>query len=90
MEFINAKIMEFIALDNQPFSVIVDVGFHNWSSTSYQVRYYSDVSLPELHSNSVIAICFTTYYGTPFGSLRIKKDRCQITLFDNNTIWRVK
>jgi hypothetical protein len=30
---INAKIMEFIALDNQPFSVVGDVGFRDWLST---------------------------------------------------------
>jgi hypothetical protein len=85
---INVKIMEFIALDNQPFSVVGDVGLHDWSSTGThnQVRYFSDVALPELHSNIVTAISFATYYGTPFGSLRVKKDTCQITLFDNNTI----
>ena len=76
---INAKIMEFIALNNQPFSVVGDVGFRNWSSTGthYQLRYFSDVALPELHSSSVTAISFTTYYGTPLGSLRVKKDTRQ-------------
>jgi hypothetical protein len=67
--------MEFIALDNQSFSVVGDVGFRDWLSTGthYQVRYFSDVALPELHSNGVTAISFTTYYGTPFGSLCLKK-----------------
>ena len=81
--------MEFIALDNQPFTVVDDVGIRNWLSTwftRYQVRYCSDVALPELHSN----ISFTTYYGTQFGSFHVKKDTRQITLFDNYTIWRVK
>jgi hypothetical protein len=42
--------MGFIALANQPFSVVGDVGLRNWSSTSthYQVRYFSGVALPEL------------------------------------------
>jgi hypothetical protein len=30
---IDAKIMAFIALDNQPFFVVGDVGFRDWSST---------------------------------------------------------
>jgi hypothetical protein len=36
--------------------------FANWSSTGthYQVHYFSDVALPQLHSNSVTAISFTT------------------------------
>jgi hypothetical protein len=37
------------------------LAFADWSSTGtqYQVRYFSDVALPELHSNSVTAISFT-------------------------------
>ena len=83
--------MEFIALDNQPFSFMGDFGFRDWSSTGthYQVRYFSDVALPELHSICVTDIAFMTYYGTLFGSLRVKKDTCQIALFDNYTIWRI-
>ena len=53
---IKAKTMEFTALDNQPFSVVGDV----CTGTHYQVRYFSDVTLLELHSNSVTAISFTT------------------------------
>ena len=51
------------------------LAFADWSSTGthYQVCYFSDVALPELHSNSVTDISFTTYYGMPFGSLRVKK-----------------
>ena len=54
---IKAKIMEFIALDNQPFF------FAAWSSTGthYQMRYFSDVALPELHSNGVTAFSFMSY-----------------------------
>ena len=64
-KFINAKRMEFLALDSQLCSVVSDVGFRDWSNTCthYHVRYLSDVALPELHSNS-----FTTYYGTQFGA----------------------
>jgi hypothetical protein len=38
------------------------LAFANWSSTGtqYQVLYFSDVVLPELHSNRVTAINFTT------------------------------
>ena len=55
----NAKIMGFIALDNQPFSVVDDVGFrrlveHQYTLTSS--HYLSDVALPELHSNIVTSI----------------------------------
>ena len=55
--------MEFMVLDNQPFSDVGDVGFRRLRSTGahYQVRYFSDVVLLELHSNSVTAISFTTY-----------------------------
>ena len=46
--------MEFIALDNQPFSVVDDVGFRQLveHGTHYQVLYapFVDVALPELHS----------------------------------------
>jgi hypothetical protein len=70
---LNAKIMEFIALDNQPFSVV----YHRlvehlepWYTLSSR-RYSSGVVLPELHSivethihellaMGVTAICFTT------------------------------
>ena len=58
MKSIKAKILEFIALDNQPFSVVGDVDFVEWLSTGthYQVHYFSDIALPALHSTS-----FTTY-----------------------------
>ena len=63
----NVKIMEFIVLDNQPFSVVDDVGFRRlvehlepWYTLSSR-RYFSDVALPELHINSITAISFTTY-----------------------------
>jgi hypothetical protein len=67
--------MEFIVLDNQSFSVEGDVGFrqlveHRYTLTSVL---FLDVALPELHSNSVTAISFTTYYGTPFGFCVSKK-----------------
>jgi hypothetical protein len=39
-----AKIMEFKALENQPFSVVGDVGFRRL--VEHQVRYLSDVELP--------------------------------------------
>jgi hypothetical protein len=45
--------MEFIALDNQPFSVVNDVGFRQLVLHRYTLpsrRYFSDVALPELHS----------------------------------------
>jgi hypothetical protein len=81
--------MGFIALDNQPFSIVGDVGFCDWSSTGthYQVRYFSDVALTKLHSNSVTAISFTIYYGMPFGLCMSKKrypsnNYLTITLFD--------
>ena len=53
---INAKIMEFIAFDNQPFSVMDYVGFRRlvehlepWYTLPSR-RYFSDAALPELHS----------------------------------------
>ena len=38
------------------------LAFADWASTGtdYQGRYFLDVALPELHSNSVTAISFTT------------------------------
>ena len=43
--------MEFIALDNQPFSVVDDLDFHrNGSSILPSRHYFSDVALLELHS----------------------------------------
>ena len=54
--------MEFIALDNQPFSV-VDVGFRRLVEHRHTLpsrSYFSDVALQELHSNNVTAISFTT------------------------------
>jgi hypothetical protein len=58
--------------------------FADWSSTGtqYQVCYFSDVALPELHGNGVTAISFTTYYGTPFGSLRVIKDTVALSKLD--------
>ena len=52
--------MEFIALDNQPFSVMGDVGFHRMVVHRYtlSMHYFSDVALPELHINSITAISF--------------------------------
>ncbi|KAI4903953.1 hypothetical protein NFI96_023418, partial [Prochilodus magdalenae] len=53
---ITAKVMEFIALDDQPFSVVEDVGFRRLLEhlepryTIPSRRYFSDVALPELHS----------------------------------------
>ena len=79
--------MEFIALDNQPFSVVGDVGFHRLveHGIHYQVYYLSDVALLELHSNTVIASLLLasrhTYYGTPFGSLHVNLTH-QITQFN--------
>jgi hypothetical protein len=49
------------------------LAFADWSSTGgthYQVHYFSDVSLPEL----ACVASQHTYYGTPFGSLCVKKD----------------
>ena len=45
--------MEFIVLDNQPFSIVGDVGFRRLVERRYTQPsrcYFSDVSLPELHS----------------------------------------
>jgi hypothetical protein len=52
-----------------------DVDFHDWSSigTHNQVCYFLDVALPELHSNCITAISFTTYYGMLFGSFTCQK-----------------
>ena len=38
------------------------LAFADWSSTGthYQVLYFSNVALPELHNNTVTAISFTT------------------------------
>lgn len=53
---LNDKIIEFIALDNQPFSVVEDVGFRRLMmhlEPRYAMpsrRYFSDVALPELQS----------------------------------------
>ncbi|XP_049326832.1 zinc finger BED domain-containing protein 4-like [Astyanax mexicanus] len=53
---ITAKVMEFIALDDQPFSVVEDIGFRRLVEhlepryTIPSRRYFSDVALPELHS----------------------------------------
>ena len=52
---IKAKIMELIALDNQPFSVVGDVGVRRLVEHRSSVL-FSDVALPELHSNSVTVI----------------------------------
>ena len=71
---INAKIMEFVALDNQPFSVVDDVRFCRLVEHRYTLPsrlYFSDVALSELHSIvethihellaiGVTAISFTT------------------------------
>ena len=48
MKSINTKIMEFIALDNQPCSVVDDVGFRRLVERRYTLpsrRYLSDVAL---------------------------------------------
>ncbi len=51
---INKKIIEFIALDNQPFSVVEDAGFRRLMmhlEPRYAIpsrRFFSDVALPEL------------------------------------------
>ena len=56
MKALNKKIIEFIALDNQPFSVVEDVGFSRLLmhlEPRYVMpsrRYFSDVALPELQS----------------------------------------
>ena len=45
--------MEFLALDNQPLSVVDDVGFRRLVEHRYTLRsrhYFSDVDLPELHN----------------------------------------
>ena len=45
--------MEFIAIDNQPFSVVDDFGFRRLVEHWYTLisrRYFSDVALPEFHS----------------------------------------
>ena len=53
---ITTKIMEFIALDDQPFSVVEDVGFRRLIEhvePCYTVpsrRYFSDVCLPEIYN----------------------------------------
>ena len=53
--------MEFIALTNQPFSVVGDVGFRRLVEHRYTLpSASSDVAQTELHSNSVTAISFTT------------------------------
>ena len=60
MKSIKAKIMEFIALDSQPFSVVGDVGFHRL----VEHRYTLPSALffrPKLDSISVDANSFTTY-----------------------------
>lgn len=51
---IDKKIIKFIALNNQPFSVVKDAGFH-WLMMHQEPRYaipsrrfFSDVALPEL------------------------------------------
>ena len=55
---ITTKIMEFIALDDQPFSVVEDVGFRRLMEhvePRYTVpsrRYFSDVFLPEIYNVS--------------------------------------
>ena len=75
-----------MALDNQPFSVGGDVGFRRLVGHQYTLTLPSALFFrccpTGVHSNSVTAISFMTYYGTPFGSLRVKKDMRQITLFE--------
>ena len=52
---INDKVMEFIELDDQPFSVVENPGFHNLIAllepryTLPSGRFFSDVSLPALY-----------------------------------------
>jgi hypothetical protein len=45
--------LELIALDNQPFSVVDDVGFNRLVEHRYTLpsrHYFSDVAQPQLHS----------------------------------------
>jgi hypothetical protein len=62
-KIIKAKIMEFITLDNQPFSVVGDVGFCRLVEHRLTLpnALFFDAALPELHSNSITAIIFKTY-----------------------------
>lgn len=46
---INDEIMEFMALDDQPFSVVKDQGFDLEPRYTLPSRYFADVSLPALY-----------------------------------------
>jgi hypothetical protein len=74
--------MEFIALDNEPFSVVVTWAFTDWSSTGthYQVKCAIFQMLP-YRSYTVIESLVLASRHTMQCRLS-QKDKRQITLFD--------